>query len=236
MEIKVGSFRYVSLLVFLSVMALTLFGRLLYVYLEFPVRFPINRVKVSADYQHITHKELETLLNAQLENANFFTLSLHRLQSALKSMPWASQVSVKRVWPDTISITLIEKKPLATWNAFLLTSDGEIFKPDTLDNAVSLPHLRGPANQYAEVLQIYKKLSKILTRYGLFMTALEKRENHAWELTLANGMQLHLGKRFLASRVKRFCRAYPAVFANQMVQSVRVDLRYPRGMAVQWHQ
>ena len=62
------------------------------------------------------------------------------------------------------------------------------------------------------------------------------RDNQAWELTLRNGVELHLGKRDLEKRLLRFCKAYPAVFAEKLNLLSSVDLRYARGMAVQWKQ
>ena len=97
-----------------------------------------------------------------------------------------------------------------------------------------MPHLSGPINQQQEVLQVYQKMSKILSMYGLVVASLELRKNHAWEMGLANGVQLRLGKRDLETRITRFCKAYPAVFADRVEQLASVDLRYPRGMAVQW--
>lgn len=57
-------------------------------------------------------------------------------------------------------------------------------------------------------------MSKILSIYGLHASSLELRDNHAWELGLDNGVQLRLGKRDLEKRISRFCKAYPAVFAE----------------------
>ena len=45
-----------------------------------------------------------------------------------------------------------------------------------------------------------------------------------------------MAKRDLEKRLLRFCRAYPAVFADKSEQLASVDLRYARGMAVQWKQ
>lgn len=156
-----------------------------------------------------------------------------KLYADLISFDWANQVQIERIWPDTLKITLAEKIPIATWNDAMMTEEGELFNNGgRLDS--SLPHLSGPVNQQKEVLQVFKKMSKILSIYGLHAASLEWRDNRAWELTLANGVQLHLGKRDLETRITRFCKAYPAVFAEKSDQLASVDLRYPRGMAVQW--
>jgi cell division protein FtsQ len=233
MGAETGRFRYTSFLMILVAAAFILAAKLLYSYASDPQRFPINTVKIVASYQHITHKQLESILTGYL-SSSFFTLSVHRLYADLAALDWANTVQIERIWPDALKITLVEKIPVATWNDALMTEEGEIFNKGGGLSDSSLPHFTGPINQQKEVLQVYKKMSKILSIYGLQAAALEWRDNHAWELTLANGLQLRLGKRDLDTRIIRFCKAYPAVFAERADQLASVDLRYPRGMAVQW--
>ena len=227
-----GRLRYASFLMVLVAAAFVLAARLLYLYMASPQRFPINTVKIVCKYQHITHQQLESVL-ANYLSSSFFTLSVRRLYADLAAFDWANKVQIERIWPDTLKIILIEKIPAATWNNALITAKGEIFNKGGVLTDSSLPHLTGPANQHKEVLQVYKKMSKILAVYGLHAAALEWRDNHAWELTLANGLRLRLGKRDLEMRIIRFCKAYPAVFAERADQLISVDLRYPRGMAVE---
>ena len=233
MNANTGRLRYASFLMVLVVFAFILAARLIYLFMADPQRFPINTVKITASYQHITHKQLESVLTKYL-NSSFFTLSVRRLYSDLIALDWANQVQIERLWPDTLKITLAEKTPVATWNNGMITGDAEFFNEGGALTDSSLPHLSGPTNQQKEVLQVYKKMSKILSIYGLHAASLEWRDNQAWELTLANGLQLRLGKRDLETRIIRFCKAYPAVFAERAEQLASVDLRYPRGMAVQW--
>lgn len=228
-----GRLRYTGFLMLLIAFAFVLATRLIYLFLADAERFPIATVKIAADYQHISHKDLEKVLANHL-NASFFSLPMRLLYADLNALEWASKVQVERVWPDTLKITLVEKIPSATWNNALVTEAGEIFNEGGELADTQLPHLSGPNNQQKEVLQVYKKMSKILSIYGLHATALELRDNHAWVLTLADGLKINLGKRDIETRIMRFCKAYPAVFAERTEQLVSVDLRYPRGMAVQW--
>ncbi|MFA5960222.1 MAG: cell division protein FtsQ/DivIB [Tatlockia sp.] len=233
MDAASGRFRYTGFLTVLIVLALALAARLLYLCLADPERFPINTVKVSASYQHITHKQLESIL-VNYVRSSFFTFPVHRLHADLTALNWTDSVYIERIWPDILRITLVEKIPEAIWNNAMVTAQGEIFNEGGALSDASLPLLSGPKNQQREVLQVYKKMSKILTTYGLHAASLEWSENQAWQLTLANGLQLRLGKRDLETRISRFCKAYPAVFAGKTEQLASVDLRYPRGMAVQW--
>lgn len=232
---KEGRLRFAGHLTILLICALLLSARLIFSFLSDAQRFPINTVKISATYQHITRHQLETIL-ANYANDSFFTISIHELTEKLSTLPWAGVVKIKRSWPDTLHITLIEKIPAAFWNSQLITVKGEFLGNDVNLDSPSLPRLIGPENQQLDVLQNYKKLSKLLASSGLNAASLRLRENQAWELTLTNGIKLQLGKRDLEQRLERFCRAYPAVFADKLEQLSSVDLRYARGMAVQWKQ
>ena len=213
---------------------LVLSGRLIYSLLADPKQFPINTVKIAASYDHITRQQLERVLSPYLTQG-YFGFSARELENDLRKLAWCQDVNVARIWPDVVKITMIEKVPVARWNKAFMTDSGDVFYPEGgLISIEGLPHLSGPDSQKKEVLQNFKKLSKLLVSYGLSASGLKLRNNQAWELLLSNGILLRLGKNDLETRVRRFCRAYPAVFADKPEQLTSVDLRYARGMAVQW--
>lgn len=224
-----------ALLIFLFIAAIFLSLRLCYLFLADAQRFPINKVKITASYQHISHKELESVLSTFLK-ASFFSLSASKLQQSLNQIDWVDEVSLSRIWPDTLAIKISEKKPLALFGQAMMTSDGRLFNHGVREGDSNLPKLNGPKEQMTEVLQVYQKLSKILAEYGLHMAALELRDNQAWDLMLVNGIKIQLGKKEIERRLRRFCKAYPSIIAEKAEQIASVDLRYPHGMAVQWKQ
>jgi cell division protein FtsQ len=227
--------RYTGLLSLLIISALLLAGRLGYLFIVDAERFPITTIKVAASYERVTHKELEIVLSKYL-SASFFALPVARLQSELDSLEWVDYAYVERVWPDTLKIKIVEKTPVALWDDSLMMADGRLFNPGAVPSDLNLPHLHGPIEQQNEVLQVYEKLSKILSSYSLSASGLQLRNNQSWVLSLVNGTKIYLGKNELETRLLRFCKAYPAVFAEKADQLASVDLRYPRGMAVQWKQ
>lgn len=236
MGAETGRLRYASTLTLLSVCALLLTARLIYSFLADAQRFPIGTVKVAANYQHITRKQLELVLSNYLDTS-FFSLPVRRLHEDLLALDWSDQVYIERTWPGTLKITLVEKYPVAIWNNDLMTREGDVFNVGKEPvEIMTLPRLSGPVHLQTDVLQIYQKLSKLLSTYGLQAASLQLRDNQAWDLTLTNGIQLRLGKRDLEKRLLRFCKAYSAVFAEKSEQLTSVDLRYARGMAVQWKQ
>lgn len=211
-----------------------------YLYLAEPGRFPINTVKISANFEHISRAEIEKILDKYNNNSNSMLLPINSLQEELRGLPWAKSIEVKRIWPDTLKIMIEEKNPVAFWKNSFLTSDGsmidasiqEIQKQDRIRH---LPKLSGPDKQYKEVLQNFEKLSKLLSAYGLRAESLNLRENQSWDLYLDDGVILRLGKKDFEKRVLGFCRAYSSELVDKSEKIASVDLRYPHGMAVQWN-
>lgn len=228
-----GTVRFTRGLTLLILCALLLLSRLVYLYVADPLRFPVNTVKIVASYQHITRQQLESVLSTYAHDG-FFLLPMKALQHDLKALPWTKSVVLERIWPDTLKISLQEKEPIAVWNDALITAEGHVFHEESVSLNKTLPRLEGPVQQKKEVLMIYQTLSRLFKECGLMVDVLQLRENQACEVLLTNGVQLHLGKQDLEQRAVRFCRAYPTVFSEKSEQLVSVDLRYARGMAVQW--
>ncbi len=61
-----------------------------------------------------------------------------------------------------------------------MTKNGKLFNPGTIAAETELPKLKGPADQQLEVLQVYEKLSKILSSYGVIASGLHLRANQSW--------------------------------------------------------
>lgn len=222
----------------LVVCALLLMARLAYLYLANSENFPINTFKIEANYQHITRKCLEDILE-KYTHQGFFSISVKDLRSELSALHWADKVVVERVWPDTLKIIVAEKQPVAIWNHVLMTEDGLLFDLSPNEwrketNAEHLPELIGPKSQQLDVLQMFRKLSKLSEPYDLHAVSLALRDNQAWELGLTNGVLLRLGKRDIEARLQRFCESYSAVFGDKLERLAVVDLRYIHGMAAQW--
>lgn len=234
MSSNTARFRYGATLLFLVMLILLLSSRLIYLVLSDAKRFPINTVKIAASYDHISRHRLEQVLSPHLLQG-FFGFSVSALEHDLEALAWCEAAFVERIWPDVVKIRVVERIPVAIWNDALMTESGFVFRPEASGfSQEGLPHLSGPDAQKNEVLQNFQKLSKLLSLYGLSASGLRLSYNQAWELSLKNGILLRLGKNELETRVKRFCRAYPAVFADKPEQLTSVDLRYARGMAVQW--
>lgn len=229
------SFKHTSLLVGLILIALFLGVRLIHLFLADNLRFPINTIKITAAYQNIERRDLEQVLS-KYNGHSFFSLPRAKLRQDLLNLPWSKEAMVEKVWPDIIKVTLIEKTPVAVWNHSYITEDGQIYDIKDQEDTFSLPILSGPDNQQLKVLQIYQKLSKLLIKQGLDASSLILNGNQTWELSLSNGIRLHLGQQDIEERLQRFLQAYALVFTERKGATCVVDLRFQHGMTVRWNQ
>ena len=214
--------------------AIVLIGKLVYLCLDDTHRFPIKKIKIVSTAKSMQRSVLEEVISKHVVAHSFFTLHVEELRADLRSLPWVKAVNIQRNWPSSLRISLIEKTPIVYWNDKILTEEGELVDITTVNNNIPLPKLYGPGGEQSKVLQIYRKISKILMLCNVQIAGLKKSNNQSWEVLLTNGVQLYLGKHAIITRITRFCKAYPAVFADKITQLVSVDLRYPRGMAVRW--
>lgn len=217
----------------LSALAFILLGRMVYLYLDDATMFPIHTIKTIATFEHVTHDQLKKIFEPYYEKS-FYTFPIHKLYEQISALSWVKEVDIKRVYPDTIRISLKEKSPIAIWNHQILTQEGDYFQDDTsFAERDDLPLLEGPSEDLKTILSVYEKMAEILSGQQLKIKKVIRRPNLAWEVTLTNGIILKLGKQDTLDRVARFTAAYPTLL-EKPVPLIYVDLRYPKGMAVKW--
>ncbi len=166
---------------------------------------------------------------------SFFTTDLADIKASIEERPWVDSAAVKRVWPDRLVVEIREHKPLAYWNdRELISRTGEVFLPDNRNVAGALPHLRGPAGQVRTVIDRARVMANALDARGLGFAGIAMEERGAWTLTLANGIEVALGRDQVTERFERFLTVYGEQIANRADQVEQIDARYSNGVAVRW--
>ena len=207
----------------LAVLALC-FGAIYWLLL--PEHFPLTRVEFRGTLERTTRAELEKALPRIA--GNFFAADLVQVRASVERLPWVRQVAVRRVWPGRLEITVEEHVALARWgDDALVNTFGERFGGKT-DQV--LPVFIGPAGTQAEVARRYAKFTGIVAPLGTKIERVVLSPRHAWQLRLANGLHLALGRDadLAENRLRRFVEVYPTV----KNKNEYVDLRYPNGFAV----
>jgi cell division protein FtsQ len=195
-------------------------------WLLLPQHFPLTRVDLKGTLVKTTTAELEAALPRA--SGNFFAVDLAEIRARVERLRWVRQVAVRRVWPGRLEISIEEHVALARWgDDALVNTYGERFLGKTQE---ALPAFIGPAGSEAEVARRYARFTAIVAPLGTKVERVVLSARHAWQLRLANGLHLALGRDadLAESRLRRFVEVYPTV----KNKNEYVDLRYPNGFAV----
>ena len=194
---------------------------------------PIARVEVHASFENVSKKELEKVMLPFLQK-RFFALQLEAVQNAILEMSWVKKASVRRHWPDVISVKLEEQQPVARWsNSYLISIEGEIFAPDKITDFTSMPVLDGSEELAPEVMQQYLALGQLLRPLGLKVKTLKRSDSGSWRFIVGH-VEVNIGRDRRMERLQRFVRLYHAELESRWKQVKKVDLRYLNGASVAW--
>jgi cell division protein FtsQ len=214
-----------------------------------PVREVIFTSSTSLPLSEIENDALKRVADAiQTRQATMLQLDLASLRTDIKQLPWVREAYVRRQFPASIVVSIEEHKPSATWIAdsimpvvadattstqsLLVNSYGELFNAVISDERKwLLPQLGGPEGSSTEVLAKFAALMPPLKTIEHTPTKLMLTARRAWQVTLANGSELQLGRGETEERLNRFIQAYPQVAALQVANS-GVDLRYQSGFTI----
>ncbi len=196
--------------------------------------FPVRSVRIAGELQHISAGALHAAVASELSKG-FFALDMDAAVAAVRRLPWVDTVSLRRLWPDSVQITVVEQQPFAHWNnAGFLNVRGDFFAAKRSDVKTPLPHFNGAPGQEARVFAEYQGMNTLVHRVGLRIRSIVLDSRRAWRLSLNNGIELDLGRHEMRARLLRWTRFYPQVLALPPTLIRAVDLRYSNGFAVLW--
>lgn len=197
---------------------------------------PVERISVTGDLQHTQTEAVQEMVQPALVGG-FLSADLDRIRAQLEALPWIYRASVRRRWPSSLEIHVLEQLPIARWgHGGFLNHEGEVFQSANADAWQHLPRLVGPEGSERELMVRYQRLEELLADVELEVQTLELDERGQLEAQLVQGMTLVLGNEALRERVARFVTVYAGELAARADEVARVDLRYPSGLAVAFHE
>ncbi len=198
-----------------------------------PKQYPITAVRVVGLHPHVTEAQLVEGISPYL-TGGFFGMDVQALQKGLLEWPWLRTVSVRRVWPSTVVLSLSEHQPVARWNTEgVLDEEGAFIEAPLTQEEAALPLLEGPLVQHDWVWAQYERFNGLLAPLGLHIQQLSLAPWGSWRLVLDNGIEVILGKAEVEARLKNFLAAYRKLGSKQD-RIASIDLRYTSGCAVGW--
>lgn len=195
---------------------------------------PVTRVQVQGRFQRVSPLEVQQSVEA-FAIEGFLSIDLEAVKRSIESLPWVDSVRVERSWPNGIRLNVTEQVAAARWgDSGLLNTRGELFVRDAPRIPPELPRLDGPEGAESRVARLYLDTYPQLLAIGLRLTRVRLDARGAWELELANGVQVRLGRQDVTARLERFLDIASQLIATRQGDVAYVDMRYSNGFAVGW--
>ncbi|MFI4906703.1 MAG: cell division protein FtsQ/DivIB [Steroidobacterales bacterium] len=196
---------------------------------------PIRTVEVTGRFQHVAPADIEQAVGREVRGQGLLTVNLADVSSAVHTLPWVDAVSVERDWPHGLSVLVIEQVAVARWGEDgLVNGNGVLFATGVTRPPAALARLSGPGGSEAEVTQRYLAMQRRLAQASLAIAALRLDARGAWQLDLANGITVRLGRSQVDERFEKFMSAALGIIEHRAADISYVDMRYTNGFAIGW--
>ncbi|MBF8176424.1 MAG: cell division protein FtsQ/DivIB [Burkholderiaceae bacterium] len=192
-----------------------------------------------AQLRHINPLTVRSAVLARIKG-NFFTANLDTVRQTFESVPWVRKATIRRDWPNQLTVTLEEHTPLGTWgeDGRLLSTKGDVFTANLAEaeEDANLLTFNGPPGSEKEVVARLNDLNEWFAPLNLSAEALSLSGRYAWTVKLSNGVTVEFGREksstTLKERVDRLVGIYPQLLARLQDRIESIDMRYPNGLAL----
>lgn len=188
----------------------------------------INELEIVATLQYMNEADIKDQLVGDFPDG-YISLDVQKIHDRLIIMPMIADVSVEKIWPNTLKITMQEERPVAIWNGKNLLSQAGDILPVSFES-LNLPSLRGAKKDSRLVMQHYLLFNRWSKRHNLSLVGITKSTS-GWLIESQSGLKIWLdgadamsGLRQLESVIDQF----------QLARINSIDLRYEQGFAVAW--
>lgn len=112
----------------------------------------------------------------------------------IEQLPWVESAAITRIFPDSISIEIAERRSFAVWHksgrALLIDITGRVLAAAPPSARAELPHVsgEGAAPKAAHILAAVKQHPELANRLQEAVRVAERR----WTLRLTDGPEIHL--------------------------------------------
>jgi cell division protein FtsQ len=154
--------------------------------------FAIDNVKITGQSETSETDVLAALDIGQYPS--LLTLDLEDAQARIEQLPWVKTASLKKLFPDSVEISISERQPFAVWQhdgkLSLTDRDGKVITDAIDDSYASLPHVVGvgAAEKAADFTALIAPYPQIAAEVHAGILVSENR----WTLVLDNGIELML--------------------------------------------
>jgi cell division protein FtsQ len=193
--------------------------------------WPVEQVEIEGEFRFWEAEELAKKL-LWVKEQNFFSLDVHQVKAEIEQLALIKSAQVKKIWPDTLLVKFKEDIPVAVWNQkTLLNPQGEELILSQDFDQKGLPKLFGPKKKTEQVMRQFQRFQSRLLSADAAIVSLTMNTIGSWQVELANGWMIRLGRQQLEQRLERLIELLKILPQEKVAV---VDLRYGKGAAIKW--
>ncbi len=195
---------------------------------------PLANITIEGEFNYLARDKVRKVIEEHMEG-DFVDMDLKKIKSSIERHPWVESVSLRRIWPDSMVINVVEQKPIARWGqTAFINQYGEIIEIGENTMLAHLPVLFGAEKNSREITSTYLGLAEALSGRGLTLSGIRVDSTLSWEIVLNKDFLVTLGRENILERLRRFLDIYQNQMSEEKYRIKRVDMRYDSGMAVEW--
>ena len=201
--------------------------------------FRLKTIEVSSS-KRLTREEILAIGGIE-PGRNLARLNLKLVGEQLALNPWVETVHIRRYFPDTLSIAITEREPLAVVNMgfiYYLDKKGNVFKVLNHGDRLDYPVITGFSEEdlnkdpaaTKEALKATCELLTILREKGAFILAdvseIHYDKGYGFTMfTASDALPVKIGLGDFGAKVERFARIYTELMAQRSTLQY-IDLDY----------
>jgi cell division protein FtsQ len=163
------------------------------------------------------------------------SVDIDAVAAALIALSWPRSVTVRRVWPDRLQVSVVKSTLIARWKGDrYLTSTGTVVSSE--EAMKDLPNLECAMAAPREAMEMYGLLQEISAQESLTLAELRQNRIGEWQVRFVDGMTVNLGAEKVIERMHRFMAAWRDASVTNGAAIAYVDTRYPNGVAIRFNE
>ncbi len=166
------------------------------------ILFPIQTIKIENTVALNTEEVYSAL--KFLKGESLFFLNKEKIKNSLVKFDFVSSFNVKKIYPNTIKILVIEKKPVAVFvqekKKFFISDNGDLINYTKNENFLNLPILFGKKTNFHNLYTQLKRINFPINTIKSF----HYFEIDRWDITLKNDKLIRLPKNNYFETLKNF--------------------------------
>ncbi|RCL02686.1 MAG: cell division protein FtsQ [Candidatus Tokpelaia sp. JSC188] len=156
------------------------------------VGFSVEKVNISGNRKT---SEIDLLSALDVDRSiSLFSFNVEKARAAVSVLPWVESVSVQKIYPNQINISIVERQPIAIWqhngNIDVIDKQGNVIMPYGTGADYRLPLVvgQGAARQAAAFLEELTPFSMIKQHARAYIRIGDRR----WDILLDNDVRIKL--------------------------------------------